>query len=117
MKIQPRQFKVAKGGSHWTELVGRFTDRLNTIADGFLMNNKTHYPSGQKIQKFTYPHVAKDLANYCKAMGAKTSDQRCACLEELYQLCDKSELGFTKKYWICTPKKTVMKSPDPRLRG
>lgn len=99
MKLQPRTFTIQKGQSHWGELVGRFTDRLNTIADGFLMNGATHYPDGKKIQKYTYPHIAKDLAGYCKAMGAKTKDERCACLEELYHLCDKSEIGFTKKYW------------------
>lgn len=101
---ESKNIRVEKGGSHWQDLVGRFTDRLNTIADGFLMNGKTHYPNGVKIRKYSYPEIAKDLADYCKAMGAKTKDQRCSCLEELYHLCDKSEMGFTKKYWICTPK-------------
>lgn len=94
-----RTFTIQKGGSHWQDLVGRFTDRLNTTAEAHLKKGKKTYPDGKKIRKFTYAHVAKDLADYCRAMGAKTKDQRCSCLEELYYLCDKSEIGFTRKYW------------------
>lgn len=103
MKIS-RTFTIVKGANYWSELVGRFTDRLNTIADGFLMAGHTHYPNGTKIVKYTYRRVSMDLANYGKMMNAKDSDHRNALLEEFYQLCDKSDLGFTKKYWICTPK-------------
>lgn len=94
-----RTFTIDRKANHWNDLVGRFTDRLNTIADGFLMNKKTHYPNGVKIRKYNYPEIAKDLANYCKAMKCKTKDDRGSCLEELWSLCSSSEIGFTKKYW------------------
>ena len=103
--LQSKLHVSKKGSSHWADLVGRFTDRLNTIADGFLMNNKTHYPNGIKIRKYSYAEIAKDLADYCRAMKATTPQQRCATLEELYDLCDKSDIGFTKKYWYVCPKK------------
>lgn len=103
MKIE-RTFTIVKGANHWSELVGRFTDRLNTIADGFLMAGHTHYPNGTKIVKYTYRRVSMDLANYGKMMNARDKDHRDELLEEFYQLCDKSDLGFTKKYWVVIPK-------------
>lgn len=94
MKIS-RTFTIQKRQSHWADLVGRFTDRLNTIADGFLMAGHTHYPTGVKIKKYTYPQIARELSNYAKGMGG----DKCAVLEELWSLCDHAECGFTRKYW------------------
>lgn len=104
MKIT-RTFVVVKSQSHWNELVGRFTDRLNTIADTFLLNGKKEYPDGTPIKKYTYPRMAMELSNYCKAMKAKDN---CAELEELWQLCDKAKCGFTKAFWGACP--TVRKT-------
>lgn len=106
MKIQ-RTFTVAKRQSGWNVYVGDFTHRLNTIADAFLMAGKKTYPNGVPIRKFSYAEVAADLANYCAAMGAKSKDERIACLAEFYQLCDTSPIGFTKKYWYCVGKRGV----------
>ena len=88
-----------KATSGWQYWVGEFQTRLNTIADGFLMNNKTHYPNGVKIRKFAPGEIASDLGKYCRAMKCKTPQDRISAVSELYQLCDKSEIGFTKKYW------------------
>lgn len=99
MKIS-RTFVVVKSTSHWGDLVGRFTDRLNTIADTFLLGGKKEYPDGTKITKYTYPRMALELSNYCKAMNAK---DKCAELEELWHICDKAKCGFTKAFWASTP--------------
>ena len=90
-----RTFTIVKGANHWSELVGRFTDRLNTIADGFLIAGHTHYPNGVKIKKYSYPQIARELSNYAKGMGG----DKCATLEELWSLCDKADCGFTRKWW------------------
>lgn len=90
---------VGKGANGWNYQVGRFTDKLNTIADTFLMAGKKHYPNGVKIEKYAYSRIAGDLGRYCKAQGCKTTDSRVAALDELYQLCDTDKMGFTKKYW------------------
>lgn len=95
MKIN-RIFTIQKGNSHWSDLVGRFTDRLNTVADTFLLNGHTHYPTGEEIKKYTYPRMALELSNYCKAMKAEDKE---ACLEELWFLCDKAKCGFTRCFW------------------
>ena len=99
MKIE-RSFVVVKAQSHWNELVGRFTDRLNVIADSFLTSGKKEYPDGSKIVKYDYPRMAMELSNYCTAMKAKDN---CAELEELWHICDKAKCGFTKAFWANIP--------------
>ena len=99
MKIS-RNFIVVKSQSHWSDLVGRFTDRLNTIADTFLLNGKKEYPDGTPIKKYTYPRMAMELSNYCTAMKAKDKE---ACLEELWFICDKAKCGFTRCFWDKIP--------------
>lgn len=94
-----KTFTVEKKLSGWNYEVGRFTDKLNAIANSFLMSGKTTYPDGTKIAKFAPGRVAMDLGRYCRANGCKTSQDRISALEELYDLCSKSQIGFTKFYW------------------
>lgn len=96
-----RKFQIVKGGSHWNDLVGRFTDRLNTVADGFLIQGHTQYPTGELIKKYTYPRMAMELSDYCTAMKCKDKE---ACLEELWFLCDKAKCGFTRAFWSSVPR-------------
>lgn len=110
MKIE-RSFVVVKAQSHWNELVGRFTDRLNTVADSFLAAGKKEYPDGSKILKYNYPRMGMELSNYCKAMKSKEKE---ACLEELWFLCDKAKCGFTKAFWGLFHPLSVQRNEDPR---
>jgi len=97
--VQLQKPAAASRLSGWSYYVGEFTDRLNGISDAFVKNGHTHYPNGSKIQRFEYGRVAADLARYCKAMGCKTRESRISAVTELYQLCSKSDIGFTRKYW------------------
>ena len=93
------QVKVEKPISGWQYQVGRFKDKLNAIADGFLKDGKAHYPNGKKITKYTDGHMAMELSAYCRAAQCKTKEQRIEVLDEMYHLCEKSPMGFTRAFW------------------